>query len=149
MKAMKTKFIYLVFFLTTVCFLGCDDYEDESSDLNAVQEQLDRLVGQWNGDQVLFEGIDVTLQDFQGFTLTFSEDRTWSSENGAPTFGTGGTWDFDGAELDRLIMNDIPVNLTFTYDGRQLTMNFVLTGSSIGRKQGTTGDYVIYLSPLD
>ena len=152
MSAMKKTitYIYTILLFTAVLGVGCDSYEDEeAAGLSETQEQLDRLAGSWNGDRVTFEGVDVTAQDFIGFTLTFNEDGTWSSQNGDPTFGSNGVWEFDGTNLSRILMNDVPVNLIFTYDGSQLTLEFTLVGSSIGRMKGVTGDYVINLSPLE
>ena len=149
---MKNKIVYnvlyAVLFAMATLVWGCDSYEDEASDANETRDQLTRLAQTWNGDRVLFEGVDVTQQDFVGFTLTFNEDGTWVAVNGDPTFGNQGVWDFETGNVNRILMNDVPVDLFFTIGASQLTLEFTLNGASIGRLKGVTGDYVIDLSPL-
>ena len=149
---MKNQEIYkmymAVIFVIAAMVTGCDSYEDEGSNANEVRDQTGRLASSWNGDRVLFDGVDVTLQDFEDFILTFNEDGTWTAQDGDPTFGDQGTWEFAEGNTNRILMNGVPVDLFFTTGASQLTLRFVLQGSAIGRTKGTTGDYVIDLSPL-
>ncbi|MCG8384993.1 MAG: hypothetical protein MJA30_05595 [Cytophagales bacterium] len=149
MKSQKIyKTLVSILFIVAVFTAGCDSYDDEGSNANELRDQTERLTSSWNGDRILFDGVDVTLQDFENFTLEFREDGTWTAEDGAPAFGSQGTWEFAEGNTSRILMNGVPVDLFFTTGASQLTLRFVLQGSAIGRTKGTTGDYVIDLSPL-
>ncbi len=142
------QILMIALLIMAATIAGCDSYEDEGSSTNEVRDQLERLASSWNGDRVLFDGVDVTLQDFANLTLTFNEDGTWTTQDGDPAFGSQGTWEFETGNTNRILMNGVPVDLFFTTGGSQLTLSFILQGSAIGRSKGTTGDYVIDLSPL-
>ena len=139
--------------LLLFALVGCNNFDEVAEEFNNVNdtEVLESLLGTWVVDQVIYSGFDATSV-FQGFTLTFGEDGSWSAENGEPLFNSDGTWQFASDELDKLDMDGVEVDLEFTIDrekGSTMTLELIPPERAIGgRSEGLTEPYVLTFSKL-
>ena len=140
--------LWMIFWLLII---GAACEEDDSGggelSLNDRQQQINRLTRTWNADRATFEGFDAT-EEFQGFTITFAEDNTWTATGSNLVFGSQGPWDLDEEDVNLLRLEGVEVQLTISPDVRLMQLAFVLAGGSIGsRLQGLSGEYIIEFSP--
>lgn len=130
--------------LGTLLMMGCGD-DDDNDGPSEEEMQLQMIAKSWQAQTVTFEGTDVTEASFSNFTITFGDDKTFSTSNGDPIFTGGGLWDF-GTTLDVLIVDGVTINTLVNADASALRLTFTATGESIGaRKSGLTGNYVFDL----
>ncbi|MEM8965760.1 MAG: hypothetical protein AAGE93_05045 [Bacteroidota bacterium] len=138
---------YLLIAGLTALLLSCDEEGgDDGPATNDEQQQIERLAKTWIADQVTYDGVNVTSVDFTDFTITFSGDNTWTTEDGDPAFGASGTWEFAEDDLNTVIMNGIPVSITTSTDAALLRLRFTLDNTPVGRTEGITGEYTFDLS---
>jgi len=137
------KQLYLITFLLiiiTALFPCCSD-DDNTVDLK--DEQIQALAKSWHIQSITLDGTDITFPAFEGFVLTFQSDNTYTTINGSPIFSGNGFWDFDGENLNTLIIDGVGVNITLN---NTLILEFNLNGTPIGgRLESLTGDYVIIM----
>ncbi|MEM9832351.1 MAG: hypothetical protein AAF944_17095 [Bacteroidota bacterium] len=139
--------LWMIFWLLII---GAACEEDDSGgdelSLNDRQQQINRLTRTWNADRASFEGFDVT-EEFQGFTITFAEDNTWTATGNNLIFGSQGPWELDEEDINLLRLGGVEVQLTISPDVRLMQLSFVLAGESVGsRTEGLSGEYIIEFS---
>ncbi len=91
---------------------------------------------------------------FENFSLTFrgtETSKTYSTVDGDPVFSASGTWDFNGTNINQIVIDNNTSNVfnisnfdasagTFT-----LTVNFVANGGVAAGTNSTNGTYVFNL----
>ncbi|MCX2739123.1 DUF5004 domain-containing protein [Pontibacter anaerobius] len=145
---MRTKnyILYLILFLSVNFLVSCDDDDDDKDPEPSKTELI--TSGEWKGDKVLLNNIDVAAipnigenaTTFQTLRLTFKEDKTYTAifqaQGDEQSFG--GNWEFNADEtkvtLDTLGELDIK---TLTQDNLDLTTiistdNINLIGEILG-----------------
>jgi len=155
---MRTK-NYLLSLLVLVSFsivsCGGGGGGDDTPTLTPEEQRLVDLAGSsgttWVATSITFDGAPAT--GFENFSLTLRgtvTSKTYTTADGDPLFGATGTWDFNGTNLNQIIVDGDTDNVftvsnlvtTTTPNTVTLTVNFTADG---GAAFGTSGLYVLNL----
>ena len=145
-KSILTVLIYLVIFN----IYGC---KSDSSELTEEQIMLGKMTKTWSlaqGSVVMLDGQDVT-KIFQGFNISVSNDKTYSSVNGnAPIWPESGFFEFETSNgvknLKRIIRDDgVIIDIT-TISDNTFNVKFYYDPANVGgRVKAIQGEFEFYL----
>ena len=113
-------------------------------DPNPQAEKLRLLSGTWTIATVDNDGVDVTSQ-YNGFTLTVTSTKTYSTTNGHNAWPAGGTFEFQQNDLNQIMRDDGVVVTIESATEDQLQLSFQQSTLTGGRPKGVTGDFVFSL----
>jgi hypothetical protein len=153
---LKTKKIALLAItLVFIVMFSCKDKKG-TDPLTPEEQRLVDLVGStgitYTASAITFEGSPATGFDNFSLTLRGNEtSKTYSTLDGDPVFSASGTWDFNGTNLNQIIIDSNTSNVfnitsfdatagTFT-----ITVNFVANGGVAAGTNSTNGTYVFNL----
>ncbi|MBO3698661.1 lipocalin family protein [Roseivirga sp. E12] len=156
---MRTKtyilsLLVLISFSVISCGGGGGDGDDTPT-LTPEEQRIAAIAGAngttWVATSITFDGAPAT--GFENFSLTLRgtlTSKTYTSADGDPLFGASGTWDFNGTNLDQIIVDNNTnnvftvsnLNTTATPNTVRLSVNFTADG---GAAAGTSGLYVLNL----
>jgi hypothetical protein len=153
---LKTKKIALLAIaLVFIVMFSCKDKKG-TDPLTPEEQRLVDLVGStgitYTASAITFEGSPATGFDNFSLTLRGNEtSKTYSTLDGDPVFSASGTWDFNGTNLNQIIIDSNTSNVfnitsfdatagTFT-----ITVNFVANGGVAAGTASTNGTYVFNL----
>ncbi len=144
MKGYCIKFLFTLLAMAFV-WLGLNGC-DENTSVDPVEEQTERLARTWSVSSVFLDGFDVTSPTYEGFAILFRKDKSWwVPVERVPAFTkNGGFWEFNGNNLDEIIINEVVVSLEFGSGDQSLRLKFSAPGSALGegsRSAGLSGDY--------
>lgn len=135
--------------------LSCGGGGGDDTPLTPEEQRLVDLAGNggttWTATSITFEGAPAT--GFDNFSLTLRGDassKTYTAVDGDPVFGNSGTWDFNGTNINQVVIdgnsNNIftisNLNTTATPNTVRISVNFTASG---GAAAGTNGLYVFNL----
>ncbi|OEK01894.1 hypothetical protein BFP97_10365 [Roseivirga sp. 4D4] len=156
---MRTKnyllsLLVLISFSVISCGGGGGDGDDTPT-LTPGEQRLVDLAGSsgttWVATSITFDGAPAT--GFDNFSLTLrgtATSKTYTSIDGDPLFGASGTWDFNGTNINQILVDGNSdniftisnLNTTATPNTVRLSVNFTADG---GAAFGTSGLYVLDL----
>ena len=117
------------------------------SDPNPQEERLNELTATWSVNSVVNDGSDVTNQ-YTGFSLTITGNKTYSTLNGGNPWPANGTFDFVNETTTDRVLRDDGVTLQIrSITASSLELVFSVTsvrGQSAGA-EGITGDFTFNL----
>ena len=140
---MKLIFRYIIVTVFLSALMNCSSNSDDPGpELTEEEKQINRLAKTWSLGAVHYSGDEVTDR-FDGFTLTMTKSKTYSStpERGDydfEPFKDTGSWDFKGDNLNVLDRND-GVVMDIVVTETSLRLIFMITESN-GRLAGL-GEY--------
>ena len=153
---MKNSRLYLllVIVLFTSLALGLTSCKDDDVPSLSSIRTAD-LAKTWvlaDGVSVTFKGTDDVTAEYTNFSLTFGNDKSYTSQNGSPIWPGVGDYIFGGTQttpnINQLIRNDgTVVNITSTDEqikAGQLTLSFDYV-TPTARMSGPDGNYVMKL----
>ena len=115
-----------------------------SNDPNPQELRLNELSATWEVTRVTNDGTDVTNQ-YTGFTLTASVDKTYNTTNGGNPWPAAGTFDFlNDTDVDRLRRSDGTTIIITEVTTTNLTLSLQVN-SVRGTAAGITGDFTFSL----
>uniref|UniRef100_UPI0040488D97 hypothetical protein n=2 Tax=Roseivirga sp. TaxID=1964215 RepID=UPI0040488D97 len=154
---LKTKkFALLTISLVTLVLFSCGGKGGGTDPLTPEEQRLVDLAGSsgitYVASSVMFE--NALASGFENFSLTFrgtETSKTYSTVDGDPVFSASGTWDFNGTNINQIVIDNNTSNVfnisnfdasagTFT-----LTVNFVANGGVAAGTNSTNGTYVFNL----
>jgi hypothetical protein len=158
MKIKLNKLLTTVLILSVVFTLGaCGGGGDDEPDLTPEEQRLVDLAGTtgitYAATSITFEGSPAT--GFENFRLTLrgsATSKSYTTVDGDPVFGASGTWNFNGTNLNQIVIDNVTSNVyaisafnatagTFT-----ITVNFVANGGVAAGTNSTNGTYVFNLA---
>ncbi|MEO1051877.1 MAG: hypothetical protein AAFX87_14700 [Bacteroidota bacterium] len=139
----KISYIFsTVLLLGLFATLGCDGDDDPTPE----QLQLQKIAKTWSVQSVNLDDFDVTAPSYTNFTIQFTDDKRFITENGEPLFVGSGFWDFGTNNLDVVVIDGINITTNFNDEATTLQLTFTANGNTIGgRTEGLSGSYVFNL----
>ena len=114
------------------------------NDPNPQELRLNELSATWEVQRVTNDGADVTNQ-FTGFSLTATVEKTYSTINGGNPWPAAGTFDFlNDTDIDRLLRSDGTTITIIEVTATNLILNLQVN-SVRGTAAGITGDFTFSL----
>ena len=146
MKTLARILSLLILVSVTVFFAACDGGGEEGK--SEKEAQIEKLVGTWNAQSVIYETEAST--DYDNFTITItkaSSDAMTFTTSGRPAgkltpWDASGTFTFGSPVASQLVRGD-GVTVTYTVSGTNLKMtleNYSGTGYQ-GRTETVAGDW--------
>ena len=137
--------------LTATLFVHCGGSDGEPSAEDQVLKTLTANGGQWgqnSSSTVEVDGVDVTEELFDGFTITFG-DKTYTTTGSSPVFPSSDTWTFktntEGMVLIRA-SDDKEITINSLTDSELVfTLVWDQTTTSGGRQRSIPGPHVFSL----
>ena len=135
-----TKYVFSIPILFGLCLIAACKSEDEGDTIPKTEEelQLEKLSKTWIPGFIQRDGVDVT-GEFSGFTLTFTQNKTYTAVNGGEVFPASGTWEFATGNLNRMVRDD-GVVMEVVVTATTLNLQFQIDSPG-GRFAGTSGDF--------
>lgn len=152
---LKTKTLSLLAIaMVSIIMFSCKGKGEDP--LTPEEQRLIDLAGStgvtYTASSITFEGSPATGFDSFSLTLRGNEtSKTYSTVDGDPVFSASGTWDFNGTNVNQIVIDNNTSNVfnisnfdasagTFT-----LTVNFVSNGGVAAGTNSTNGTYVFNL----
>ena len=133
---MKTfRYITLISLIALTAMMGCKNEITITPTEQAQQDLVESLQGTWTAQEVRKE--NTVISDFSNFSLTI-EDKSYSTENGAPVWPSSGTFDFETVETEDEFVRQ---------DGRLFTASVIngnLTITIVYQEEIARGEYGTY-----
>ncbi|OEK01272.1 hypothetical protein BFP97_06990 [Roseivirga sp. 4D4] len=135
----KAFALLLVF---SIMLWGCKD-----DDPNPLAQRINNLAGTWTVQSVTNDGTDVTNQ-FNGFQLAFTIEKTYTTTNGGNPWPASGTFDIQEDALDTIV-RDGNTNITIvSISDSSMSLRFQVNGirSIANLRSGITGSFTFSLT---
>lgn len=157
---MSTKFRLIPFLILLLLSLqSCGDDPVPPTPKTAEELALEALAGTGTKTWTLTlgsvkkNGTDVT-STYSGFELTFNAgtSKTYTSKNTNDLFDTNGTWNFAGANFDKIVLSGTKPaatrEISFTESSGKLTLIFTIPqpGARLFGTQAVAGNYEFVLN---
>ena len=157
---MNTRTLLILFFaVISICLQSCGDDPTQPTPKTPEELAIEALAGTgtktWTlaGGTVKKNGTDVT-STYSGLELTFNAGtaKTYSSKNSNDLFDANGTWEFGGANFDKIILSGTKPaatrEISFTESSGKLTLLFTIPqpGARIFGTQAVAGNYEFVLN---
>lgn len=157
---MSTRLQLTAFFaVLMICLQSCGDDPTPTTPKTAEELAVEDLAGtgtkSWTltAGSVKKNGTDVT-STYTGFELTFNvgTTKTYTSKNSNDLFDSNGTWEFAGANFDKIILSGTKPaatrEISFTESSGKLTLLFTIPqpGARIFGTLAVAGNYEFVLN---
>jgi hypothetical protein len=150
------KIALLTISLVTLVLFSCGG-GGGTDPLTPEEQRLVDLAGGSSGitytaSSITFEGSPAT--GFDNFRLTFrgtETSKTYSTVDGDPVFSASGTWDFNGSNVNQIVIDSNTSNIfnisnfNASAGTMTITVNFVANGGVAAGTNSTNGTYVFNL----
>ncbi|OEK01276.1 hypothetical protein BFP97_07010 [Roseivirga sp. 4D4] len=143
MKQLYSKKRILYASIALFCLvLGCKDDDPSPS-----EQRLIDLTATWNVSSVINDGTNVSDQ-FTGFSLTVSGDKTYATVNGGNPWPASGTFDLNPDDLDTFIRDDNVEVSIVEITATALSLSFQMSNVRSVRSgtSGITGSFTFNLT---
>lgn len=130
----QLRYITAIIIIAMTIMASC---KNETTITPTEQEQnklVESLQGTWTAEEVRKE--NTVISDFANFSLTI-QDKTYSTENGAPVWPISGTFDFESIETANEFVRQDGRLFTASVNNEKLTITIVYQEETARGEFGT------------
>ena len=130
----QLRYITAIIIIAMTIMASC---KNETTITPTEQEQnklVESLQGTWTAEEVRKE--NTVISDFANFSLTI-QDKTYSTENGAPVWPSSGTFDFESIETANEFVRQDGRLFTASVNNEKLTITIVYQEETARGEFGT------------
>jgi hypothetical protein len=128
------KYITTILIIAMIAMISCKNEITITPTEQAQKDLVDALRGTWTAEEVRKE--NMVISDFANFSLTI-DDKSYSTENGAPVWPSSGTFDFENVETENEFVRQDGRLFTASVNNGSLTITIVYQEETARGEFGT------------
>ncbi|ADR23598.1 hypothetical protein MATR_25470 [Marivirga tractuosa] len=128
------RYITAIILIAMTAMISCKNEINITPTEQAQKDLIDALQGTWTAQEVRKE--NTVISDFANFSLTIN-DKSYSTENGAPVWPNSGTFDFENVETEDEFVRQDGRLFTASVNNGNLTITIVYQEETARGEYGT------------
>lgn len=130
----KIRYITGTFIMVISILMSCKNEVNITPTEQAQRDLVESLQGTWSASEVRKE--NTVISDFANFSLTIDE-KSYSTENGAPVWPSTGTFDFENVETENEFVRQDGRLFTASVNNGNLNITIVYQEETARGEYGT------------